>query len=155
MSKTKVTKVCQQDHFETSNVPTTTSIFLQSHLSKLFIRHGIRERKVNQHVITLFPVDRRGHTLGGSQLQRINDTNNLCKVPSRCCRIRNHESNGLVWFQDIDRSHRQRQSLGILVGFIENAQLDSMLTGWITKERVSQFLAGGALDIVDPSLVRI
>ena len=123
-------------------------------LAKEFVGVLVGEWEVNDDIITTLPVSRCGNLVVAGKLERVNDTNNFIKVTASGGRIGHHQGNGLVWFENKDRTNRHWHASGVLVSFVQDTQAKRMFAGWIAKERKCNFTASVGLDILNPCFVR-
>jgi len=82
------------------------------------LRLIVADRRMDNHVFTLLPVDGRGHTVLVTNLERVNDTNNFVKVATGRCWISNQETDGLLGINNENCSDGERKTLGVTIGSV-------------------------------------
>lgn len=122
-------------------------------LSKDFVGLRIAQRKVNNRIITRLPIHGRRQFFVHGKLQAVNDTNDFVKVSSSRGRVGHHEGNGFVGLENENRANGERQALGVLVGFVQDAQSRGVGASGVGNERKLDLGSGGNFDVFNPCLV--
>jgi len=85
----------------------------EQHLSLI-----VADRWVDDNIVTLLPVDGSGNFVLVTELQRINDSYDLIKVPSSGSRVSDRKTDDLFGVYDEDSSNGERQPLRVTVSSI-------------------------------------
>src|SRR5437867_1596002 len=65
----------------------------------------VGDRTGDNHFFAWFPVDWGSHLVLRGQLQRVNHSQHLIKVPARCHRVGAHELDLFIWPDDVNVAH--------------------------------------------------
>lgn len=77
-----------------------------------------RNSRVNDNIITLVPVHRCSYSVLVTELQRVDDAQNLVEVAAGGSRVGNRESDDLLGVDHEDCANRERKTLCVTVGSI-------------------------------------
>jgi len=110
----------------------------------------------NDDVISLLPVDRCGHLFDGSQLKRVNDTDQLVKVATGCGRIQKGKLQLLVRSDDENGTASQWQTRLVLFNRIHHSVQSGNVPAGIGDDWHGKLVVTAiCLDVILPILVAV
>ena len=92
---------------------------------------------MNDHVVARYPIDWSGHLVLVTSLQRVYYSKYLCSVPACRCRICQYEPDDLLWVDDKDGAHCERQSFLIHVRDVLMVQPDQEQLGMMIGSTIA------------------
>ena len=115
------------------------------------------DRGVNDDLVALLPVDGGGDAVLVTDLERVNDTEDLIKVAAGRSRVRDLESDDLLGVNDEHVAHSHRKALGVNVGgvkSVEHVVLGGNLAVLVTNDGEVDVGLADLVNVLDPLVVR-
>jgi len=116
----------------------------------------VRYLWVDDNIIAWNPIDWGGDTVFVTSLERVDDSQNLSRVPSSRSWVRQDETYDLLWVNNKHRSNGEGNSLGVHIGgvlVIQHVVEISNLSVLVTDDWESQGGTRHLIDVIDPAIV--
>lgn len=122
-----------------------------------FLRLVILNTRVHNDIVARLPVGRSGNPMLVADLERVDHSDNLVKVATGGCGVRDDETNHLVRVYHEYIPHGERHTLGIHIGgvkCIKHVIQRSDLAFVVTNDGEVDASVRNIVDVLDPLLVR-
>ena len=109
----------------------------------------------NDDILSLRPVGRSGDSLVVGELEGVEHSDDLIKVPSTRSRVDEHQTDLLFWVDDEDAPHSERKC-GLLLGVVELSKhsiLSGDLSGGVGNDWVVHLCVVYLLNVLLPSFL--
>lgn len=113
---------------------------------------------MDNDIVTWNPVDRGGDSVLVTELQGVNDSQDLSGVSSGGSWVCQDQSDLLLWVDDEDRSDGELDTLVVDVGgvlVVNHVICVSNLSFWVRDDWEGQLGARHFVDVLNPGLVRV